>query len=215
MIKAVIFDMDGTTVNSLGSISYFANRALKKFGLAEIEEEKYKLFAGNGAGKLVERMIKATGGSEEQREKVLEEYNSTYDKNFLHNAKPYDGIVKLLKTLKKQGIKTAIVSNKPHSTAEKISTELFGNLIDICVGAKDGVPLKPNPEAVISVMKKIGAEAEECLYVGDTAVDMQTGKNANLFTVGVLWGFRDKTELIEGGADAIISSPDEILKYIK
>ncbi len=211
MVKACIFDMDGTTVNSIKSIAYFANRALNKYGLSSIDTERYKLLVGNGAKTLVKRMFAEVGAADDIYEEVLNEYNKSYDDNFLYLAKPYDGICELLQKLKKSGIKTAIVSNKPDSTAKKISDELFGKeLIDICVGARDGVPLKPDPTVVVEVMKKFEVEPEDCLYIGDTATDMLTGKNAGIYTIGVLWGFRSRDEIEGAGADMVTDNPKDI-----
>ena len=213
MVKACIFDMDGTTVNTINSIAHFANRALNKFGLPSIETGRYKLLVGNGAVTLVKRMIAETGGSAEQFEKVLNEYNTTYDNDFMYLTKPYEGIPELLESLKKSGIKTAIVSNKPDSTAKKVSDKLFGEkLIDVCFGAREGVPLKPDPAAVFEVMEILGVAPQECLYIGDTAVDMTTGKNAGIFTIGVLWGFRDRKEIESAGADMVTDNVNDILK---
>ena len=205
--------MDGTTVNTINSIAHFANKALNKYGLPSIETERYKLLVGNGAVTLVKRMIAETGGSAEQFEKVLNEYNTTYDNDFMYLTKPYEGIPELLESLKKSGIKTAIVSNKPDSTAKKVSDKLFGEkLIDVCFGAREGVPLNPDPAAVFEVMEILGVAPQECLYIGDTAVDMTTGKNAGIFTIGVLWGFRDRKEIESAGADMVTDNVNDILK---
>ncbi len=211
MIKACIFDMDGTTVNTINSIAYFGNRALNMYGLESYDTDAYKIMIGNGARTLVERMIAGRNGDSDTFEKVLKEYNTSYDNDFMYLTESYPGIVDMLKNLKDKGIKVAIVSNKPHSTALKVSDELFGDkLIDICSGAKEGVPLKPDPIAVINVMKELGVTPEECLYVGDTAVDMKTGKSAGIYTIGVLWGFRSREEMEENGADIIVKDPAEI-----
>lgn len=215
MIKACIFDMDGTTVNSINSIAYFANNALSKAGLPAIDTEEYKILVGNGAKVLVERMIERVGGNKEHFDAVYPEYNTTYDNDFLYLTEPYEGIIDMLKALKEQGITVAILSNKPHNTALKVSDALFGNdLIDICYGAREGIALKPDPEGVFGILNELNVKNNECLYIGDTATDMKTGKGANLYTVGVLWGFRKRQELEENGADAIISHPSELLDII-
>jgi len=216
MIKACIFDMDGTVSNTINSIAYFANNALKKAGLPSIETNVYKKLVGNGAKILVERMIKTVGADESYYEEVADEYNTKYDNDFLYLTEPYDGIIDMLKELKKMGIKIAILSNKPHSTTVKIADALFGNgLIDICYGGRDGIALKPNPAGVFEIMNELGVSKEECLYIGDTATDMKTGKGADLYTIGVLWGFRDYDELKNADADAIISHPSEIISITK
>ena len=216
MIKACIFDMDGTTVNTIESIKYFANRALEKYGFEGYETDDYKIMVGNGARVLVTRMVEGRSGDAEALEKVLVEYNTTYDNDFMYLTEAYPGIVELLTNLKKSGIKTAIVSNKPHSTAQKVSDKLFGReLIDICRGGIEGVPLKPDPTAVFEVMKELDVTADECLYIGDTAVDMKTGKAAGIYTIGVLWGFRSREEMENAGADEITDKPARIFDAAK
>ena len=208
-----LFDMDGTLVNSINSIAYFANRALSKYGLDTIPTERYKTLVGDGAVTLVKRMLAEVGADEELFfDKVYPEYNSTYDDDFMYLTEPYDGIIELLQNLKKNGCKTGVVSNKPHSTAKKICDELFGDLIDVCLGQKEGVPVKPAPDMPENVIKALGAKKSDCVYTGDTLTDMKTGKNAGLFTVGALWGFRDEKELRSGNPQAIVSHPLEILK---
>ena len=215
MVKACIFDMDGTTVNTINSIAYFANNALKKAGLDTIDTDMYKKLVGNGAKVLVERMLETLGADKTYFDMVSPEYNTTYDNDFLYLTEPYEGIIDMLKGLKEKGIKVAILSNKPHITAIKVSDALFGSeLIDICYGARDGIALKPDPEGVYSIMDELGLKKEECIYIGDTSTDMKTGKAAGLYTVGVLWGFRDKAELWESGADVIISHPTELLEIV-
>lgn len=216
MIKACIFDMDGTVVDTINSIAYFANNALNKYGLDSIDTEKYKILVGNGAKVLVERMVAHTGGSESDFEKVYKEYTTTYENNFMYLAKPYEGIMDMLNELKSMGIESVILSNKPHSTAIKISDTLFGSdLIKHCFGGRDGIKLKPDPSALFEIIDLLGVKGEECLYIGDTSTDMKTGKNADVFTVGVLWGFRGREELESSGADAIISKPGELIDIIK
>lgn len=210
-MKAYIFDMDGTLVDSLESIAYFANKALEKFGLKTIPVERYKHLAGNGAATLVKRMIKENNGDESLFEKVSYEYNTTYDNDFLYLTKPYDGVLEMLSKLKSQGCKTAIISNKPHSTAKKISDELFGDLIDVCFGKRDGYPVKPDPESVNEIIGILGVDKKDCIYIGDTITDMETGKNAGLYTVGVLWGFRDEDEIKSGEPQKTINHPLQIL----
>lgn len=215
MIKACIFDMDGTTVNTINSIAYFANNALKKAGLEAIETDVYKKLVGNGAKVLVERMLETVGADKTYFDTVSPEYNTTYENDFLYLTEPYEGIIDMLKALKEMGIKVTILSNKPHSTAIKVSDALFGSeLIDICYGAREGIALKPDPEGVYSIIDELGLKKEECIYIGDTSTDMKTGKAAGLYTVGVLWGFRDEAELQESGADIIISHPSELLDIV-
>lgn len=216
MIKLCIFDMDGTVSNTLNSIAYFANNALNKAGLPSIETETYKKLVGNGAKVLVQRMLKTVGADESYYEEVALEYNTKYDNDSLYLTEPYDGIMDMLRALKDMGIKVAILSNKPHSTAIKVSDALFGSeFIDVCYGGRNGIALKPDPAGVFEILNKLAVPKEECLYIGDTATDMETGKNAGLYTIGVLWGFRDREELAKSGADCIVSHPSEIVDVAK
>ncbi len=216
MIKACIFDMDGTVVNTLNTIAHFGNTALNNAGLPSVAAEEYKYMVGNGAKTLVKRMIEKVGADESLFEKVFTKYSTDYNNDFLYLTEPYDGILNMLKAIKKKGITTTILSNKPHATALKVSDALFGNkLIDVCYGARDSVALKPDPAGVFEILKELGLKKEECLYIGDTSTDMKTGKSAGLYTVGVLWGFRERDELEENGADEIISHPSELLHILE
>ena len=215
MKKAVIFDLDGTLLNTLDSIAYFANKTLEKYGYDTIAVEKYKKLTGNGARVLMERMLKEVHAEGYDFEKMLNDYNKSYDDDFMYLTRPYDGILDMLGELRKKGIKTAVISNKPDSTTVQVVREMMGELTpDIVRGGREGVPLKPDPTAVLEIIEQLGVEKADCLYVGDTATDMETGKNAGLFTVGVLWGFRDREEIEKAGAKAIVSKPAEILKLI-
>ncbi len=215
MIKACVFDMDGTTVNTLETIAHFANTTLSCFSLPTIESFHYKDFLGDGAKVLVERMLSFVGADMSKFLDVYNMYNKIYDDNFLYLTSPYDGILELLANLKNAGIKTAILSNKPHQTAEKISNALFGNtLIDVCIGGKSGIPLKPDPHALLSIIKGFGLSENEVLYIGDTKVDIATAKNTSVKSVGVLWGFRKKEELTDAKADYIVKEPKEILDIV-
>lgn len=214
--KAVIFDLDGTLADSIESIAYSANRAIEAFGFKAIEVEKFKKFAGDGADILLKRCLIEAGDSElKNYDNVMEKYKELFKKDYLYNVKPYDGIVKLLNDLKERGIKIAVLSNKPQDRAIDVVNDLFGEgFFDIVLGHCDGREKKPAPDGAIIIAEKLGIKAEECIYVGDTDTDMKTGKNAGMLTVGVIWGFRDRLELFDNGADKIIDEPDEILNII-
>lgn len=216
MIKACIFDMDGTVSNTINSITYFANKALTENGLSSFTPDDYKYMVGNGADILVRRMFEKNGCTDEALyKKVLKEYNESYDNDFLYLTAPYDGILTLLDDLRAAGIKTGVLSNKPHSTTLKVADALFGDRLDLCFGQREGKPIKPDPTVLKEMLSMFGVEPCECLYAGDTATDMQTGKGAGCFTVGVLWGFRTEKELRDNHADTIVAKPAEILKLIK
>ena len=193
MFKAIIFDLDGTLLDTVETIAYYGNKALKKFGFCDIESEKYKYLAGNGAKNLVKGMLETVQEYDEEIfEKVFEYYSKEYNKDTLYKTEVYDGINELLSNAKKAGMKLAVLSNKPHDA----TVDVLGKFFD------------EHDNYLILTHKK------ECLYVGDTDVDMKTGKNAGFYTIGVLWGFRDRKELEENGADTIASHPSEILKLL-
>jgi len=214
MIKAVIFDMDGTTVDTVNSIAYFANQALEKFGILPVPTEKFFTFVGDGPKKLIERLIEFSGGDLSKTDAVLKYYLDEYNNNSLYLTKPYEGILKMLEDLKNIEIKTAILSNKQDEAVKIISRELFGDLIELSVGSCKDVPKKPAPDSLFNVMSLLGVTKEEVLFVGDTNVDIFTAKNADVKSIGVLWGFRDEKELADAGADYIVSHPKEILDVI-
>ena len=217
MIKAVIFDLDGTLLNTINTIEYYCNTALEKYGFNPVPVDKYKHFVGNGAKLLIERAMSYTREwTDDEFEKVFALYNELYDADTLYLTAPYNGIVDMLKSLKEQGYKTAVLSNKPHFATVDVVNKIFGDdIFDIVRGGMDGVPLKPDPTAVFEIMKELNVSEEEVVFVGDTKVDIATGKNAGLFAIGVLWGFRDEAELTAAGADVIIDDAKEILNIVK
>lgn len=216
MIKACIFDLDGTLTNSLNSIAYFVNTEIAKYGMSPIPVEDFKTLTGNGARTLIRRVLARYNKSDEQlEEKILRAYNAAYDNDALYLCTAYAGTHSLIKGLREKNISVNVLSNKPQPTTEKVVKTLFGENTFFCVfGAREAVPLKPDPAGVYEILKLINVRKEECLYIGDTATDIQTGKNAGLYTIGVLWGFRPFKELQEAGADTIIEYPTEILKLI-
>lgn len=216
MKKAVIFDLDGTLADSLESLQYCANYAIGTCGYPEIPLEKYKLFVGDGADTLIKRCLAYSGDVEgEFFEKAFLQYQIFFKEHCMHNVKPYEGIVEVLDALKKAGIKIAVFSNKPHERTINVVESLFGaGYFDEILGQTDDRPKKPNPNGVFYLAEKLGIEVQDIAYVGDTSTDMMTGKNAGAWTVGVLWGFRDRTELEKYKADVIIERPADILSQV-
>lgn len=213
MIKAVIFDLDGTLADTLNSISYFANNALNRFGFPSIPVSHYRYHVGDGEKNLIIRMLTEVGADiDEYLAPVRSLYNKSYDDNFLYLTEAYDGIIPLLSRLRESGVKLAVLSNKPHPTTEKIAKTLFTDLFDIIYGKREGYPIKPDPKSVWEILSELEIDKSEALYIGDTKTDMITGKNAGLKTIGVTWGFRDEAELRENGADYIANKPNEIFE---
>lgn len=216
MKKAVIFDLDGTLSDSIASMKYCGDRALAPFGYGPFPESDYKYFVGDGAANLVKRALKA-GGDEDlvHFEEAFALYKKFFADDCMYQVKPYSGIPELLAALKEKGLKIAVLSNKPHDQTIDVIETLFGKgYFDIIQGQKDELPIKPDPAGVFAILKQLNLTAEDILYLGDTATDMKTGKSAGAFTVGALWGFRDRKELEEGHADAIIAHPLELLRYV-
>ena len=214
MKKAVIFDLDGTLLNTIDDLGDSVNYVLKKHNYPTFSIEEYKYKVGNGMRKLIERSLPKHEQTDEKIEKILAEFMAYYGEHKMDKTAPYDNIEQLLKTLKQKGIKTAVVTNKAHISAKPLMDEVFPNLFDAVIGQKDGVPTKPDPTSVFAVMKELGVSSDECLYLGDSGVDMQTAKNAGIFGIGVLWGFRKADELIENGAKKLINNPQELLELL-
>ena len=217
MIKACLFDLDGTVLDTINTIAFYCNKALEKFGIESIPVERYNYLAGKGAKHLVESMLRERNCfSEELFAKIFPYYISMYDADPYYLTKPFDGIVKLLASLRTRGIKTAIISNKPDFATKSLCKKMFApGSFDTVRGQVDGVKLKPHTEGVELVMDSLGVSKDEILYIGDTDTDMQTGRNIDAYTVGVLWGFRDAKELNDNGADELVSQPAEILHIIE
>ncbi len=216
MIKLCIFDLDGTVLDTVGSIAYFANEALKKNGVLPIEENEYKYLAGRGIANLVRGMLNFRECySDELYERVYHDYDTAYNASPAYKSRIFDGLKEVLDSVKARGVRIAIVSNKPDFAARSVVGALYGDgYFDFVCGQVPGGVLKPDPAVVLSVVKKFGMTLDECLYVGDTSTDMQTGKNAGIYTLGVLWGFRGREELVENGADAVIEKPSELYEAI-
>ncbi|MFA5561134.1 MAG: HAD family hydrolase [Eubacteriales bacterium] len=215
MIKGCLFDLDGTLLNTLPTIAHYVNEALRWLGFGAIEESRYKYFAGHGAKNLIRRALAHHGCSDPVLlERCFLRYTDTYNQAPLYLTTPYDGILPLLEALRQQGMPCAVLSNKQDEAVREILPRFFGDAFIVVRGALPGVPLKPDPAAALALLRELGLAPGECLYVGDTDVDMQTGKRAGMRTVGVLWGFREKEELAQNGADLLIARPQELLTHL-
>lgn len=214
MKKAVIFDLDGTLVNSIYDLAQACNFALEKVGQTPYDIDAYRYFVGNGIPVLIERVVNGKNRPDLYDE-VFKLFNDYYAVHYVDKTKPYDGICDLLTFLKDKGLKIAILSNKAHRFSVEVAEKVFGkDYFDLVLGLRDGIPAKPAPDAVFEIMNKFNLTADDCLYVGDTGSDMLTGNNAGVKTIGVLWGFREKEELVENNAKVIVSHPSEIKNLI-
>ena len=214
MYKVCIFDLDGTIADTVESIAHVGNQTLRAFGLPEIPVKDYNFYAGDGADVQVKRMLAAVpGGDKVDYEEVRTQYRKWFAENPFYHVKPYDGILELLEGLKAQGIKIAVLSNKPHGAAVEVVHKIFGrDMFHKIQGQTSEIPRKPSPIGALAGAKEFGALPQECLSCGDTNTDMDTGKAAGMFTIGVTWGFRPRTELEEHHADKIVDQPSEILE---
>lgn len=216
MKKLVIFDLDGTLTDTLESIEKSANLAIGAFGFAPIERDRYRYFVGNGALELIRQCLAYRGSEDEQLlKKVYTHYQEVFAQHCMYHVKPYEGIPELLKALQEQHIRIAVNSNKPHLRTVEVVEHFFGKgVFDCIIGQSDERARKPAPDGVYAILEALSVKKEDAIYIGDTCTDMQTGKSAGVFTVGALWGFRDRQELEENHADAVIARPTELLRYL-
>lgn len=222
--KGVVFDLDGTLMYTLDDILIAMNYALGKNGLTLITVDEVKYFVGSGARVLIVRALKANKtilegkleNTKELEDKVYEDYMEKYKVICTDHARPYEGIIRTLNSLKRKGIKLAVLSNKPQRDTESVIDRYFGkDIFDVVFGGREGIPLKPEPQALYETIKLLGLNKEEIVYVGDSDIDVKTFLNASVFGIACCYGFRTKKELIEAGATNFANSPADILRYFE
>lgn len=213
MKHAVIFDLDGTLLNTLGDLRAATNHALEVRGLPPHSMEEIRQFIGNGIRLLICRAM-PEGTPEAEIDAALDDFKGYYAAHIHDRTVPYDGIPQLLTALRKRGIQVAVLSNKIDSASQQLIEYFFPGKTDVVFGEHVGVPRKPDPTSCRMVMQQLGVQPEQVLYVGDSGTDMQTAKNAGLYAVGVTWGFRSKEVLLENGADVLVHRPEQILQIL-
>ncbi len=213
MYKTVIFDLDGTLLDTLDDLMNAVNFALREFSFPERNREEIRSFIGNGVIKLMERSTPADTDPETQG-KCLDTFRRYYLEHMADNTAPYEGIIPMLERLKSEGISTAVVSNKLHSAVVGLCEDYFPSLIDIPLGVAEEPERKPSPLNVYKAMEKLSSDIENTIYVGDSNVDVETAHNASLKCIGVTWGFRDRDELLSHSCDFIADTTDEVLTLI-
>lgn len=205
-----IFDLDGTLLYTLDDLASSVNHAMREFGFPEHSIEDVRKMVGNGIKKLIERAI-PSGKDNPQYDKVYSVFIEHYLKHSLDTTRPYDGIIEMLGSLKKQGKKMAVVSNKYYKATEELCRHFFNDYISVAIGESENIRKKPAPDSVLEAIRRLGADKEDCVYVGDSEVDVETARNSGLPCISVLWGFRKKDFLLKHGAETFIERPDEIL----
>lgn len=211
--EAVLFDLDGTLTDTLEDLKNSVNFALSQFGFPERSIDEVRSFVGNGVRRLVFLSV-PEGTDEKTAEDCLAVFKAYYKEHSLVNTKPYDGIIPMLERLRKNGFRTAVVTNKMDSAAQDIVRIFFDGLIDAAVGQIDGVAQKPEPDGIFLALEKLGVEKEKSLYVGDSEVDCKTAENAGIPCIGVSWGFRGRSVLEANGAAAVIDRPEDLFDLI-
>ena len=211
MIKLVIFDLDGTLINSIGDIANSANCALKKYGFPEHPTNAYNFFVGDGINKLFERALPKNENTSENILIIRKFFVEHYKKHDTDYSKPYNDILQLLKSLQNQNVLLAVASNKYHEATFKLVNHFFSEIKFAAVlGQCDGTPLKPDPTIVNNILSIAGVTRKETLYVGDSGVDMQTAINSEITACGVTWGFRPRSELEQYNPAYLVDEPKEI-----
>lgn len=215
MKKTVIFDLDGTLLNTLDDLADSTNYALSRFGYPTRTIEEVRQFVGNGVAKLIERAI-PEGKNNPNFEKCLAIFKENYAQNMYNKTAPYNGIIEMLSNLKSKGIKIAVVSNKFDLAVKELCKKYFEGFIDFAAGENEaqGIKKKPAPDTVISVLNKFNFAPEDAVYVGDSDVDIMTAKNSKMPCISVTWGFRDEKFLLENGATILINAPSEIYNHL-
>jgi phosphoglycolate phosphatase len=213
--KAVLFDLDGTLLNTLDDLADAVNRVLRAKGFPTHSQDAYRYFVGNGSLMLVTRALPENRRDHQMVLSCLEAFLRDYGQNWMVKTKPYDGVPAMLDALTGRGLKLAILSNKKDDITKKTVRELLSRWsFDAVIGQRDEVPAKPDPAAALEITERFHLAAGEFIYVGDSAVDMKTAVAAGMFPVGALWGFRTSEELLAGGARALISRPMDLLDVL-
>lgn len=213
MYNIVIFDLDGTLLNTLEDLKDAVNAALRQYDYPERDLEEVRNFVGNGAKVLIERAVPEHTSIEDTKE-CLESFRAYYKEHCKDKTKPYNSIIELLKTLREMGIKIGVVSNKFDAATKELCKDFFQDKIDVAIGETAQISKKPAPDSVWKAIEELGGEREQAIYVGDSEVDIQTAKNAGIPSVSVTWGFRKKEFLKTKEPDYIIDTPMELIHIL-
>ena len=213
-IKAVVFDLDGTLLDTLRDLAEATNWALRQSGFAERTIDEIRMMVGNGVRKLIERALGEKGSDRELCQHVLSDFKQYYVAHCETYTCLYDGVEQMLRQLLHEGYKLAIVSNKLQAGVSELHKTYFGQLIDVAAGERDGIRRKPAPDMVMAVLKELDVVPSEAIYVGDSDVDIATARNCNMPCISVLWGFRDRAFLTQHGATTFAETPQQVTDII-
>ena len=211
--NAIIFDLDGTLLDTLEDLTDSMNYTLNVFGYKSITLDQARTYVGNGIEKFLELSL-PQGRLNRDFSDCLRVFKKHYSKNLENKTRPYEGILQLLEQVKAKGYKTAIVSNKYDAAVKKICPKYFNGYIDVAIGESDKIRKKPAPDSVYMALEMLGCDKSQACYVGDSDVDANTAKNAGIAFIGVSWGFRDKELLYSLGAATVIDKPEQLLSFI-
>ena len=215
MIKdTIIFDLDGTLLNTLEDLHACFNKAITEYGYPKRTLEEIKSFVGNGIKKAIERAL-PNNIDEFELNKIVNYFRNYYEQHMLELTKPYDGIIEMLEVLKSNNYKLAVVSNKYDAAVKALCKNYFGKYIDIAIGESEGVRKKPEIDGVMKAIKELNSSIDNSIYIGDSDVDIKTAKNVGIPCISVLWGFRDKDFLIKNGGKFFAEKPKDIIKIIE
>ena len=215
MKQLVIFDLDGTLLNTIADLGNAANHALEKAGLPTHPAQAYPRFVGNGVRKLIERVLPESQRSPRMVDKLLVDFKQYYEAHLTDCTEPYPGIPELLRDRSERGVKLAVASNKYQSATERLVNHFFPDIPWAAIeGQKEGIPVKPDPSIVFEILSKSPTPKSEVLYVGDSGVDMETARRACVESCGVTWGFRPLDELLSNHADHVAGTTTQLLRLI-
>jgi phosphoglycolate phosphatase len=214
--RAVLFDLDGTLLDTLRDVADSTNYVLAKSGLPQNELEAYRYLVGGGRRVLASRALPEDHRDGQTVDKIASQIEEAYSQRWAEHTVPYPGIPELLDALTERGIRMAILSNKPQQPSEVMVSRLLPRWhFDAVEGERPGVPLKPDPSGALEIARRMKLKPDEFLYLGDSATDMRTAVAANMYPVGALWGFRTAEELLEGGAKTLIQHPTDLLPLLE
>ncbi len=214
-LHAAIFDLDGTLLDTLDDIANAANRVLAARGFPTHHNAHYRTFIGEGVVRLILRALPETHQDEPTVQACVRAYGQEYERSWNAQTQPYAGVPEMLDSLMVRGVKLAVLSNKPDRFTQRCVDELLARwAFDVVLGASDQFPRKPDPSAALEIARRLGLPPGDCLYAGDSGVDMQTACAAHMYSVGVLWGFRSREELVQNGAQLRINKPSELLEFL-